>query len=1077
MPAPAVSFSFPVAREEDEEERLAHTALQLPPNIKLLSRLVIPTPMKTSILLAIALLLPRIAVALTPPDPVPTYEKWLHRGSVFIITTAEGAHLPAGASVEEFPVLVRLNKGWFDFTKAKAKGEDVRFSTASGKPLAYQIEQWDAAKGEASIWVRVPKIEGNARQEIRLHWGKADAASESNGKAVFNESNGYLSVLHMGEVVTDEVGSVETKDVGTTPVAGRIGTARHLAGKQGIFCGEKIGNYPVGAGPHTTEAWIRAEKSNGRALAWGNEHGQGKVVMHFMSPPHVKMECYFSGADVASQGRLPMNEWIHIVHTYQQGDSRIYVNGELSNTSKTPNAPLAIKTPARLYIGGWYNNYDFIGDIDEVRISKVTRSAEWVKLQHENQKAMQTLVGPVVKSGNAFAVSPATAAVEEGKSVSFTAQAGGAQKVYWILKNDGQEKIVAVDRFAFTYDAGRVTADKTVTLQCKAVFADKVETKDVAISVKETIPDPVFTLKAPATWDGRATIEVVPQVTNLSAIQATGVRDVNSEWNAGPFAVSKRIERSAETALVHGWAFLGMNPGKLILTRAQNSGKLTVTATLSNGGKPVTQSVDIMVTEPKSDPWLARTPAKDEKPEEGQFYARDDKGEGTLFYNGTLSDAADAVFLKLYANDQLVKTETAKPAADKSYTLSTQLKPGLIKYKVEFGTKVGGQETVLQTVNDIVCGDAYIIDGQSNALATDTGEKSPAETNEWIRSYGGPTGRGDGAAWVRDRQQSAERAGLARPNLWCRPVWKRSAPEHQAELGWWGMELAKRLVASNQIPVCIIQAAIGGSRIDEHQASPADHGDLGTMYGRMLWRVQQARLTHGIRAILWHQGENDQGSDGPTGGYGWETYQEFFTEMAAAWKTDFPNVKSYYVFQIWPNSCSMGGRHGSGDMLREKQRTLPRLFSNMSIMSTLGVRPPGGCHFPLAGWAEFARLIQPVIERDHYGKEPAGPITAPNLRKAIATAKDTITLEFDQPVVWVDSLVSQFYLDGEKDKIASGSVSGNVLTLKLKEPSAATKITYVKEVAWNQDNLLNGANGIAALTFCNVPLPPEAPAR
>ena len=1002
------------------------------------------------LLTLVALLLPQFAVAQAKPGDSP-YAGWQQSGSMFILTTPEGASLPAGSSVEEFPVLVRLNKDWFDFTKAKANGEDVRFTNASGAPLAYQIEQWDAAKGEASIWVRVPKIEGNARQEIRMLWGKADASSESNGKAVFNESNGYLSVFHMGDVVTDEAGSVETKDVGTTATAGMIGAARHLAGKQGIFCGEKIENYPVGAGPHTTEAWIRAEKSNGQALAWGNEQGQGKVVMHFMSPPHVKMECYFSGADVASQGRLPMNEWIHIVHTYQQGDSRIYVNGELSNTSKTPNAPLAIKTPARLYIGGWYNNYNFIGDIDEVRISKVTRSAEWVKLQHENQKAMQTLVGPVVKSGNAFAVSPATAAVEEGRSVSFTAQAGGAQKVYWILKSDGQEKIVAVDRFAFTYDAGRVTGDKTVTLQCKAIYADKVETKDVAISVKETIPDPVFTLKAPATWDGRTKIEVVPQVTNAKEMLANGIRKLNAEWNAGPFAVSKSIEQNSATALQPGRAFSDVNPGKLILTRAQNSGKLTVTATLSNGGTPVSHSVDIMVTEPKSDPWLARTPAKDEKPEDGQFYARDDKGLGTLYYNGTLTDAADSVFLKLYANNKLIKTETAKSAADKSYALSTQLKPGLIKYKVEFGTKVGGKETVLQTVNDIVCGDAYIIDGQSNALATDTGEKSPPETNEWIRSYGRPS------------QNPKDNTG----NLWCLPVWKAQKGE-KAELGWWGMELAKRLLESEKVPIFMINAAVGGTRIDQHQRVAGNPTDLTTIYGRMLWRVQQAKLTHGIRAILWHQGENDQGSDGPTGGYGWETYHEFFIEMAAGWKQDFPNVKNYYVFQIWPNSCSMGGRNGSGDMLREKQRTLPQLFSNMGIMSTLGVRPPGGCHFPLVGWAEFARMIQPLIERDHYGKKPAASITPPNLKKVAFAAKDTVTLEFDQPVAWDDKLVGQFYLDGEKDKVASGSVSGNVLTLKLKEPSAAKKITYLKEITWNQDTLLNGTNGIAALTFCNV---------
>ena len=156
----------------------------------------------------------------------------------------------------------------------------------------------------------------------------------------------------------------------------------------------------------------------------------------------------------------------------------------------------------------------------------------------------------------------------------------------------------------------------------------------------------------------------------------------------------------------------------------------------------------------------------------------------------------------------------------------------------------------------------------------------------------------------------------------------------------------------------------GSPAIFRHELrNAANPTDLTTIYGRMLWRAQRAKLTHGIRAILWHQGENDQGSDGPTGGYGWETYHEYFVEMAAGWKQDFPNVQHYYVFQIWPNACSMGGRDGSGDMLREKQRTLPQLFSHMSIMSTLGVRPPGGCHFPLAGWAEFARLIQPSNRR------------------------------------------------------------------------------------------------------------------
>ena len=85
-----------------------------------------------------------------------------------------------------------------------------------------------------------------------------------------------------------------------------------------------------------------------------------------------------------------------------------------------------------------------------------------------------------------------------------------------------------------------------------------------------------------------------------------------------------------------------------------------------------------------------------------------------------------------------------------------------------------------------------------------------------------------------------------------------------------------------------------------------------------------------------------------------------------------------------------------------------------------------------------------------------------------------IALEFDQPVLWTDALAGRIYLDGEKDKVASGKVSGNLLTLKLKEASAAKSVTYLKETDWNQNTLIVGANGIAALTFCEVPVSPEA---
>ena len=998
------------------------------------------------------LVLPSFVIAVTPTP----YQSWQHSGALTILTTPDGANLPASASVEQFPLLVRLHRDWFDFAKAKPHGEDVRFSSGTGEALAFEIEEWDAANGAASIWVRVPRITGNARQTIRVHWGKADAAGESNARAVFNESNGYLSVWHLGDEVRDEVGTLESKDTGTTTTAGVVGKARHFAGKAGIFCGDKITGYPTGAGSHSSEAWFRAEKPNSTIMAWGNEQAQGKVVMQFRSPPHVQMDCWFSGGNVSGESRVPLGEWTHVVHTYREGESVIYVNGVVDGTNTRNGPPMATKSPARLWIGGWYHNYDFVGDLDEVRVSKVARPADWVRLQFENQKPLQTLVGPIVQAGAAFAVTPAQATVPEGKSATFTAQAGGAQKIVWSLVRDGHETVVAVDRFAFTFEAGRVTGDKAVTLRCKAVTADGVKTKDIAIAIREMIPDPVFTLAAPAAWDGRATIQIVPLVTNLDAMRANGAGDLKIGWSAGPFAVTKEVVGSELSGKNQQTPTLkAAQPGRLVLTRAQKSGPLVVTATVSNGGKPVVQSLIIAVTEPLRDAWVARIPDKDEKPEDGQFFARDDSGEGTLFYHGTLDAAASTVFLMLYADDKLILKKATMTERDNSYALSVKLKPGLIKYRVEFGA----DGKVLHTAGNLICGDAFLLNGQSNAVATDWGkEEPPAFHSEWIRTFGNASGSPKGE------------------HVWGEATYRSAGGKLQ--IGYWAMELARRLVENEKVPVCIINGAVGGTRIDQHQRNAADPTDMTTIYGRLLWRVREARLTHGIRGVMWHQGENDQGADGPTGGFGWENYRAFFIELAAAWKQDFPNIQHTHVFQIWPKSCAMG-INGSDNRLREVQRNLPTAFSKMGIMSTLGIEPPGGCHYPPAGYVEIAKLILPLIERDHFGRKFATSITPPNLVCASFTSagKDAVALEFDQPVKWDDSLAGQFYLDGEKGKVTSGSVTKNVVTLKLAAPSAAKTITYLDSAGWSQRTLLRGENGIAALTFCEVPLETHRPAR
>jgi hypothetical protein len=522
-------------------------------------------------------------------------------------------------------------------------------------------------------------------------------------------------------------------------------------------------------------------------------------------------------------------------------------------------------------------------------------------------------------------------------------------------------------------------------------------------------------------------------------------------------------------------------PDKLILKRSQCSGPITVKLTLNNGCADYAASTSIVVTEPKQDAWVQRVPAKDEQPEDNQFYARDDNNEGTLFYNGTLEEAADSVFVKLYADDKLIKTETQKPAADKSYAITLKLKPGLVHYKIEFGTIAGATETLRKTVNNLICGDAYLIDGQSNAEATGPNngpnEDPVTPASEWIRSYGNQLEGTIKGGW----------GNAVRTHIWGKPNYG----DHQ--IGAWGMELATNLVAKYSIPICILNGAYGGTPIWHHQVNPANRFDTSgefyrnpyKIYGGLLTRVTAAKLTHGIRGVFWHQGENDSGSGAPTGDWNYKSYQQYFIDMSAAWKQDYPNIRNYYVYQVWPLPCSMGPKD---DGIREAQRTLPSLYSNLRVMSTIGAASEhagrGACHFDLAGYAKFAAFMSPLVEIDHYGLKPANEVTAPNLKRAWFTSadKNEVALDFGQPVVWKDEVKCSIYLDDVVAQISSGAVAGNVLTLKLDKPSDAKTITYLTGKDWDgkPGHLIFGANGIAALTFWEVGLassPTAEPAR
>ena len=993
------------------------------------------------------------------------YEDWNHAGSLYLVTTPEGADLPASALEENFPLLVRLDRDFFDFSQAHPRGEDVRFSS-NGNPLAYQIESWDPAEGNAAVWVRIPRIKGNDQQAITMHWGNAKVSTEGRGERVFSTDEGFAGVWHLGENLEDSTSNnldgFNRPDKPTADAEGMIGGAREFGADKLLVIrpaggkpDRRVTCMPSGNEDRTISAWVRPKSFEGRNWAqatvggWGEpERGQkphmGLSYLTMTGRGQPRFHLY--GFDPRCARQLPVGEWSHVALSISRDMVRFYVNGVHKDTINNNGVPVTrlgtLKTPVSTPVDlGDHGNGrgPFNGTLDEVRFESVARSDHWLTLCFENQKPLQRLVGPLVANGEAFSVSHSRLSMKEGESFTLSGRAGGGRKVYWVLQDGAEEEILAVDRLNYTFHAGRVAENKTVALQFKVVVASGVKTRTIPISIQESIPDPVYTLDAPKGWNGRDAVEIRPSFSNLEEMQSAGAGSLNYNWKISGLAT------------VHE-----EGDGTLRLLRAQNSGTLSIELSIDNGGEAVSQTVRIAVVEDREERWVLRPPDTDERPVSHQFYPRDNKGYGTLHCRGTLKESADSAFLRVYSGETLLDTQHQKIGADKKYELSARLQAGLVAYRTEFGVVRGGRETILEKADDLVCGDVFVIQGQSNAEAwTDKRIVHPYRSR-WLRSFGTP---------ITNRER-------ARDAVWGKALsFNGGENHHHFQIGYWGVELGRLLIERHRIPICFMNGAQGGTRIDQHQRNDADPTDVSTIYGRLLWRLRQARLTHGVRAVLWHQGENDQGESGATGTFGWVNYEDYFIRMAADWKQDYPNIRHYYIHQIWPGAC--GGRTVESDRLRERQRQLPGQFSNMSVMSTLGIRPGGGCHYLPEGYAAMARQLFPLVNQYNYGIKPGEAVAPPNIQRVSYTSarRDEIRLTFDQEVTWDETVAGQFSLDDESTGLTGIRGSGRVIILKLAGTSAARSLTYVRSGHWNQNAaIIRGTSNLAALTFCEVPI-------
>ncbi len=326
---------------------------------------------------------------------------------LWINTTLSGALLEH--NLYDFPVVIRLDHESFDFASVASHGADIGFCTPSGVAMPFEIEEWDSAENRATVWLKLDTLHANSSTLLYLFGGDGESSTVARSELVFDTAAGFRAVYHLNE---------DAPGVGTVGLY-RDATAYGAHGNDSVSATGKIGMVGKGQqfdgtndyipiprrvlvdGDVTVSAWIQID-------AVTTEFDEGVQIystyrhnnLHpygFELRTHMNDLVFIAGdghpLDDASSWNIITVMWMHVAAVYDHGSGKVkmFVDGQPVYMNQDQTRETILYDGATSYISA-PNNFTMNGIIDEVRVERLQRSEEWLRMCYENQKSRQSLV-------------------------------------------------------------------------------------------------------------------------------------------------------------------------------------------------------------------------------------------------------------------------------------------------------------------------------------------------------------------------------------------------------------------------------------------------------------------------------------------------------------------------------------------------------------------------------------------------------------------------------------------------------------------------------------------------------------
>ena len=335
----------------------------------------------------IALLAALVFLGLSSPASAWWNDEWTMRKKITIDPKAAEIAGPIGAS----SVLIRLHDGDFQFAAAKDDGTDLRFVSADDKTaLPFHIEKYDSLLGEAFVWVKVPDLKDGAPTTIWLYFANQGpkAVKADDSKATYDADT--VLVYHFGEKgasATDfTLSGNSAQNPGLPSDGAMIGGGVRFDGNSGIGIAASPSLAWSDGGAMTWSAWIKPALLAPNAHILTRREGANALVIGVDNGmPFVEVTGAAGTQRSAAGAPMAAKSWHHLAVVAEPSKITVYLDGEVYATLAAPLPALNSLIQLGAEKDAPVASASFVGELDEMQISKAARSAGFIKLAANGQ--------------------------------------------------------------------------------------------------------------------------------------------------------------------------------------------------------------------------------------------------------------------------------------------------------------------------------------------------------------------------------------------------------------------------------------------------------------------------------------------------------------------------------------------------------------------------------------------------------------------------------------------------------------------------------------------------------------------